>query len=723
MTTYNTGNPIGSTDPRDLYDNAQNMDNLGNGTAPSYPDRLGVERKSWAGMEQDFAELLASSGYQFLGDYSSAIEVTAYNQIIREAGEFWRAAASTALPYTTTGAGMPESGAFVSVGDANLRQDLANNALGSGAALVSMEGGPSVEVAVLNRVIRVTSIAAMEAYSAPAGYVFSLNAGGRSGTFDVVSGDFSTELTADTQNAIYIGLSDNPTASTKVARRRGYETGPVNAFWFGIEGDGTNEYTKIVALEAYVFTNKRSAFFPKGVYDTGINSWPFRQQIVSGLKDYGGIVISGEGKGTTVFSTTSSEGADVLQLNGVKGISFRDLSITATLTATNDAGSNGVSITNGGQDIDIDVDVFNLPGVDKTTYLDGGKAYTLQNGATSTNDFVNITIKGNARDCPYAFEKSTPYDEFRTSVSPIYENIKIDISGRDCWIGASLGAAAATVTIADTDKNCGISVKGTFINCAQPLRLDRWVRADIDVKIIGTKPKVSLFRPFAADQSVFGAQIKGDYYSKIKIAGSMFQADSKLIIGATTQGGGVYGGCDGTEIDMELDVANLDDDAVVSVSSGGNTTKNCRFKFGKNVVATLLATSELTNPANNNTVMLGGNLKGSFSATLTGVSTTNVSTVSYSAYNNEVTLNFPELLGTSNSNFTTITGVPLVVKPASPQSFVVLVRNNEADVIGRMVLEVDGTITLYNGTAAAGGWTASGTKGLSGPSSVTYRTN
>jgi len=51
------------------------------------------------------------------------------------------------LPYTTTGAGMPEGGAFVSVGDAVLRQDLAGNpADGLGAALVN------------GAVIRVTSV-------------------------------------------------------------------------------------------------------------------------------------------------------------------------------------------------------------------------------------------------------------------------------------------------------------------------------------------------------------------------------------------------------------------------------------------------------------------------------------------------------------------------------------------------------------------------------------
>jgi hypothetical protein len=138
---------------------------------------------------------------------------------------------------------------LASIGDANLRQDLANDASGSGAALVSMEGGPSVEVAVLDRVIRVTSIAAMEAYSAPVGYVFSLNAGGRSGVFDVIAGDFSAELAADAENGIYVGLADDQTATTKVARRR--ET-KIEVQHFGATGDGvTNDAPAIQSLIDY----------------------------------------------------------------------------------------------------------------------------------------------------------------------------------------------------------------------------------------------------------------------------------------------------------------------------------------------------------------------------------------------------------------------------------------------------------------------------------------
>lgn len=52
---YNTGNPLGSNDFRDLKDNAENLDKALNGTAPSFVDRLGETRQSFAGMELAFA--------------------------------------------------------------------------------------------------------------------------------------------------------------------------------------------------------------------------------------------------------------------------------------------------------------------------------------------------------------------------------------------------------------------------------------------------------------------------------------------------------------------------------------------------------------------------------------------------------------------------------------------------------------------------------------------
>ncbi len=130
--TFNTGNPVGSTDARDLYDNAQNFDKLSVGPEPSYPDRLGVPRKSWAGMEAQVTEALSRLGYQVKGDYAAGLLIENYGEVFRKDGEFWRASADLELPYELTGDWGVEEALFVSVGDAALRYDLGNPPTGAG---------------------------------------------------------------------------------------------------------------------------------------------------------------------------------------------------------------------------------------------------------------------------------------------------------------------------------------------------------------------------------------------------------------------------------------------------------------------------------------------------------------------------------------------------------------------------------------------------------------
>ena len=82
--------------------------------------------------EARFQQFLLNSGYQFLGDYENGpYTITARNQIIRYQNEFWRLNASTNPPYTTTGINSTSWAVdvthMVSVGDANLRQELASN--------------------------------------------------------------------------------------------------------------------------------------------------------------------------------------------------------------------------------------------------------------------------------------------------------------------------------------------------------------------------------------------------------------------------------------------------------------------------------------------------------------------------------------------------------------------------------------------------------------------
>lgn len=53
--TFDTLNPVPSTDPRDLYDNSTHFDEAINGVSLTFVDRTGATRKSIAGMEADVA--------------------------------------------------------------------------------------------------------------------------------------------------------------------------------------------------------------------------------------------------------------------------------------------------------------------------------------------------------------------------------------------------------------------------------------------------------------------------------------------------------------------------------------------------------------------------------------------------------------------------------------------------------------------------------------------
>ena len=130
MTTYNTMNPVPSSDARDRYDNSENLDNFSNGPLDAYPDRFGVSRQSLQGIRN-------ASQYVDLGPYAAGLVFTSYNQTFSYLGEFYAPSADLTLPYTTTGSGAGEIATFRSVGDAILRSDLANSSSAvKGAGLI-----------------------------------------------------------------------------------------------------------------------------------------------------------------------------------------------------------------------------------------------------------------------------------------------------------------------------------------------------------------------------------------------------------------------------------------------------------------------------------------------------------------------------------------------------------------------------------------------------------
>ena len=171
-------------------------------------------------------------------------------------------------------------------------------AIGTGTVVQERNGVPltltKINFALKSEVaIRVTSIAAMKTYSAPVGDVFSLNAGGRSGTFDVIAGNFSTELVADTLNGIYVALADDATGQFKVAKRQ--YSGHANIEWFGAIGDGSIDCTPMIQVAVDLSS---SVLVPTGRFRCS-NPGVFLNNNNS---------ILGSGKGASVLYKTASTG-------------------------------------------------------------------------------------------------------------------------------------------------------------------------------------------------------------------------------------------------------------------------------------------------------------------------------------------------------------------------------------------------------------------------------
>ncbi|WP_313242870.1 hypothetical protein [Stutzerimonas nitrititolerans] len=140
MTTYNTGNAVGSTDPRDLSDNAKNFDLLSVGTEMEYPDRLGVPRKSWAGFEAAFAQFLLDSGFEAVYvQYATGAVVLRPTQLVQREGELYRVTNQATLPLGLTGNWATDAPKLTAVGDKALRLAL-QELSGSGMVGFSQTG-------------------------------------------------------------------------------------------------------------------------------------------------------------------------------------------------------------------------------------------------------------------------------------------------------------------------------------------------------------------------------------------------------------------------------------------------------------------------------------------------------------------------------------------------------------------------------------------------------
>jgi len=141
--TYLTGNPLGSTSPKDLFDNASNFDEGMNSLSPSFYDRFNKRRETWAGMEKMVSDFLESMGFEATHlTYVDGTPLTVLRptQLIDRAGSVYKVKQPASFPVNLTGTWATDQLLLVDVGDASLRALLlspagASNVFGQLSAL------------------------------------------------------------------------------------------------------------------------------------------------------------------------------------------------------------------------------------------------------------------------------------------------------------------------------------------------------------------------------------------------------------------------------------------------------------------------------------------------------------------------------------------------------------------------------------------------------------
>lgn len=282
-TRYNTGNPIESTDVRDMSDNAKNLDLFSNSSDMAFDDRFGVERKTIHGMNSEFNSNILNMGFSRIGTFTSGATLTNPRQTLlwdtANGGDDQEYGWSGAFPKVVPPSSTPASTGGISVGawmsrfDPELRimvreslrrsyaeagYTLVAGSFEAGGTLVNANdvllqertgkafSGPAGTVAVGTNPLSGGFVDKSSAIIAPVTYTgirsysgssTELRCVGRANVFDNGHGTFQLDA-ADTTTA-----DNDGTVLVDATGRRWKRqfVGDVMMDWFGAKGDGVND--------------------------------------------------------------------------------------------------------------------------------------------------------------------------------------------------------------------------------------------------------------------------------------------------------------------------------------------------------------------------------------------------------------------------------------------------------------------------------------------------
>ncbi|QJI20323.1 MULTISPECIES: hypothetical protein [unclassified Pseudomonas] len=240
------------------------------------PDRLGLQRRTWKGMEVDFNnaqegrqasfdQFLAASAFIWIGDYGPGLTFTSRSQYTVRDGMAYRLSAETTIPYTSTGNWALEQDNFSLVNtEAVLRQDLGNGTpYLVDSSVVGLKRFPTSQSTNVERVLQRNIQANVLDYMTEAEVA------------DVLSGS----PTMDHTTAFQMALTNNVTV---VAPPLAFNVGNVNMDRFGhaligLDGSGGQAYgggaviNGINSTGPIISVSKPTSFF-SGLVFKGLSS-------------------------------------------------------------------------------------------------------------------------------------------------------------------------------------------------------------------------------------------------------------------------------------------------------------------------------------------------------------------------------------------------------------------------------------------------------------------
>jgi hypothetical protein len=378
---------------------------------------------------------------------------------------------------------------------------------------------------------------------------------------------------------------------------------------FNVQGDGTDEYTVIKEVWDYCLANGFDLYFPAGTYSCGIQNFPWKQDFpASTLLDCKNITIYGEGP-TTIFKTDSVTGADVFNAYSVKNLHARNFAIEAEISNTSGSGSNGISVVGGFDNLTFDhVWINDLPYTDKITYLDGGKAFTIQTGTPATEcgtlKATNIFAKG----CVHGFGLEVDLANWAEKK----HSVEIDIVAENCYQGVVFSAGEATSAL-NADMTMGVTVNATLVNCQRDVVIARSHGMNVDATVVTTKTAADRrLNPSgtawtASDTIVDSLQCTYAKNSRISVSGDKGECDYKVQIGGSSVGSsGLNGHTESCQLFFDIGGTSSIIDVLIITASAVFTLQNNNIVFSYKMVSNPASLpSGLFTPSLSNIITIG----------------------------------------------------------------------------------------------------------------------